>query len=427
MKEEQPNKGGRPRKEDFTEKLFEEKDIDTIFSNVPRGYSVIVNREEPEWAAGYLGRHFIDSQTPLNLDTIKQKYGGKVLRIQIQDERGKIKGTKRVTFPNRPLKDGEEMYEDDFSPTRPQNNQMQNVGSHQSSMEMMSSKMIMEMMTSQMETMREMERTRREEEETRRRRQAEDDRRRQEEEDERRRRHLDEERRRREEDEERRRLHAEEERRRREEYEERKRREAEEDRRRAKREKDPLSEMQQTLALFRELNGFKSEFGQSDTVSELVAHAAPIVENSLGQLMSMQKLKLQTELAKFNANKAPALPKRQVAQVPALPESNDSEKLGLQMGELFKNLSQEEQQKALNAFMSTSGLDGNDSDANFSFDDSENMGDDETDSLLDDEDRAILANAENVKDDGCDQSSEIPDSEYTGTVENNNPDNRPSN
>jgi hypothetical protein len=415
MNEQKEKKPGRPT---FNQDHIEKEDIENIFATVPAGYAIQVHREEPEWCKGYLGKIFCNAEEPINLDLLKNKYGGSVLTLRFVNPQNKFKGSKRVIFPDPPKnKEGRVLREDDpfgynRTQTAPQSPQQPGGGyippglppqlaaqlaafyagypiqppqpeQKQNPLEALQATQIMNMMNAQMDAqqqlmknnmdhMREMEKIRRDSEDER----------------------------------------------------ERRRRQLERDK------PEPMSELQGTIAIIRELNGIKSELGDTNTTTEIISHSAPIVENAIAEIIELQKMKLQSEMARNMGGRShpPPLPPRQTAdhnsQVGhdmSYPQKNgngktDPVELARQLRAAYDGLTSEEQTAVMSAF-----LDGREQE-----DEGEQVLDQigtkpqniientnpSTRDLLSDEDREILAD-----DDEQDNGEEIPDGEYPGTAE----------
>lgn len=412
---EQEKKGpGRPPNVNFNQDFVEKQDIENIFATVPAGYAIQVHREEPEWCKGYLGKIFCSAEEPINLDMLKNKFGGAVLNLRFVNAQQKFKGSKRVIFPDPPKRDGRVIREGDLLGLERQESSTSPGGGYippglppflasqlaafyagypiqppqpteqkQNPLEVMQATQIMNMMNAQMEAqqqlmknnmdhMREMEKIRRDSEDER----------------------------------------------------ERRRRQYDRDK------PEPMSELQGTIAIIRELNGIKSELGDSNTTTEIISHSAPIIENTIAELLELQKMKVHAEMRKnmTGGSHPPPLPPRQTAnhtsqvgQDMSYPSKNgngktDPVELARQLRAAYDGLTIEEQQSVMSAF-----LDGREQD-----DEGEqvldqigtkpqNIGENtnpSTRDLLSDEDREILAD-----DDEQDHSEEIQDGEYPGSTE----------
>jgi hypothetical protein len=338
---------GRPSKIDVSQELCEKQELETILGQIPSGYTIQVHREEPEWCRGYLGKIYCDNEN-LNLDSIKTRFGGRILSLRFVNSQAKFKGSKRVIFPDPPKKDGRVITEEDidFVPRRdrdgsdriqhgmippglpphlaaqiaafyagypiPQSPPPQPA---QNPLDIMQATQIMNLMNSQMSAqqelmkanmahMREMESIRQQAEEERERR-----------------------------------------------------------RRMYEKDKGSLGEVQGAISLLRELNGIKSEFGgATNPTTEIIQHAAPILENAIGELIDLYKLKAQAEISSHAAPREapPPLPSRQVSStVVSLPKpqsgngKTDPVSMAKELRRYYDGLSVNEQQEVMKAFLST--------------------------------------------------------------------------
>lgn len=412
---QQKNKGGRPRKDEMSKTRIEENEIETIFSEIPTGYSVQVHRVEPHWCKGYQGKIYIDGNTPLDLEYIKERYGGRKIALKIVDESAKFKGQKTIEIDAPPKRDyqiiepGDPHLAPANNPNNPNNPNNQNqfngfggfgappnmpawmppqmrnkilaqwFGMEEKSepknagtAELMQQKILMDMhnsmQTASIENARSLAELRREN---------------------------------------------------------------------APGDKNPAGDVQQYIALLREFKSVSAEFGggENSTATEIIAHTAPIIETSIAELLSLQKMKMQVEIAKTTGAQqatAPALPARPApAPVPingqgagqgAAPAVNNSGNgkgdpidLARQMRAIYDGLSEIDQRGVMAAFL------GNEAETEInekSLDDPNPLDPQLEDpiNLLDEEDRAILE-GETV----ADSDQEIQNGEHTGAVETNDP------
>jgi len=395
--EVEKNKGGRPPMDPWGDKQIAKKDIANIFAEIPPGYSIKVYRIEPEWCTGYLGEIFVDGNTPISVESIKARFGGTYLKLQIVDDSKRFKGQKMIRIADAPKQDYEPVNPNYSSPAafhqshgqgqqNQQNQQYQQPGMlpgippgvpphmHQqyyrsllgipepdtkkeSHLEMMQAKMMMDMMTAQSAQQIEQQRANTENQ-----------------------RHMF-----------------------------KMQRDMERDSH-----KEPLGEVQSTITLLRELNGIKGEFGGNDNVvSDVVSQAAPIVETAISELIAMQKLKIQTELARIKAATPPRpdMPNRTpVAQLAAPPtnQGEDPVKLATRMGEMFKNLSDEQQQNVLEAFFAVAEKEEDPENNDNSFAENDVSPHTDNNNLLDEDDQKVLNGAKT--DDN--ESGNVQDSEH---------------
>jgi hypothetical protein len=413
---------GRPPKVEFNQELIEKQDIENIFATVPAGYAIQIHREEPEWCKGYLGKIFCSAEEPINLDRLKNKYGGTVLTLRFVNPQNKYKGSKRVIFPDPPKNgNGRILREGDLEGfgDRPERSQGTGGGyippgmpphlaaqlaafyagypmpptfppaqeqRRENPLEVMQATQIMNMMNAQMEAqqqimksnmdhLREMERIRRESEEER----------------------------------------------------ERRRRQYE------KEKPEPMGSLNSTIQIIRELNGIKGELGQTSATSEIISHSAPIVENAISELIELKKMQLQAQMARAAARPAaPPLPQRRAAlsqpttdgghdmSTPAKKPNGKDDPVALarQLRAAYEVLTSEEQTAVMGAFLNADETENLDHRGHEQQNERKNPS---TRDLLTAADIAIL---ESDTDDD-DQDDEISDSEYTSPVENDDTSDRP--
>jgi hypothetical protein len=424
---------GRPPKVEFNQDHIEKQDIENIFATVPAGYAIQIHREEPEWCKGYLGKVFCSSEEPINLDMLKAKYGGTVLSLRFVNPQNKFKGSKRVIFPDPPKnKEGRVITEDDpfgyNNGKQSQQPQQQHGGGYippgcppqlaaqlaayyagfpiqafqaqqeppkQNPLEAMQATQIMNMMNAQMQAqqelmknnmahMREMEKIRRDAEDERQRRQQQYERNR----------------------------------------------------------PEPMGELSSTIAIIRELNGIKSELGATDTTAEIISHGAPIIQDAISELVELQKMKVQAEIATKmgrNHSAAPPLPPRTAPKTDnsisvlghsvSNPEKNgngktDPVELARQLRMAYDGLTTEQQTAVMSAFLNTSDADY-ETEQNLDHFDSESQNiiensDQSSEGLLSDEDRELLEH------DQSNHSEEIQDGQHSGPTETDDQSDRSS-
>jgi hypothetical protein len=412
--QDEGNKRGRPRNLDVNQALCDKMELDTLLSQLPAGWLVQVHREEPEWCKGYLGKIYCDSDN-LNLDSIKSRFGGRILNLRFVDPQNKFRGSKRVIFPEPPRKDSVVIRESDINfgqshttesksgngpigqggfippgmpphlaqqlaayyagypvapapPPQPQQSPL-DIMQAQQVMNLMNSQMTaqQELMRANMAHMKEMEQIRRESEEER-----------------------------------------------------------ERHRRAMFKDREPMGELQSAISLIRELNGIKSELGSADTTATIIGHAAPIVESAVGEFIELFKLRTQAEIARAQQPRSmsPPLPQRQVAPMLA-PKSepksgnghDDPVKLAKDLKRFYEALPSDQQTAVMQAFLEPSDqiLDS------FS-EQPQNTGMGGLE-VLSPEDKEIL---ENEDIDIDDQDPEIPDGEHAESTQDDDSSHRSS-
>lgn len=413
------SKRGRPPKIDLTQEICEKQELDTILGQLPSGYLILVHREEPQWCKGYLGKLYCDNEN-LDLDSIRDNFGGKVLSLRFVNAQGKMRGTKRVTFPDPPRRDGRVILEDEYSSRRPDvaDAKSNSPGSggfippgmppHLAAqlaafyagfplpppapaapptnpLDVMQAQQIMNLMNSQMVAQQELARANmahmKEMEQIR--RDAEDERERR--------------------------------------------------RRRQDGDKEPLGELDTAIKLIRELNGIKSELGSTDTTSAIIQNTAPIIQDAVTELIDLYKMKAQAEIAQHTRREAPPLPPRSTPAVVSVPRQaepqpkpgngkTDPVELAKQLRQFYDGLSPNEQTEVMQAFLGQS--DGSDE-----YDQPEQILDpvipeihnESGSQVLSDADRRLL----NEDIDLADQDQEVSSGEYSAAIENHNPPDRP--
>jgi len=411
MNDQEKRGPGRPKNIDFNQDHIEKEDLENIFSTVPAGYAIQVHRDEPEWCKGYCGKIFVSSDEPINLDMLKNKYGGTVLTLRFVNAQSKFKGSKRIIFPDPPKRDGRVIREGDLlgnGESKPDNPHpgsggfippgmppqlaaqlaafyagypIQQQQDRRDPLEAMQATQIMNMMNAQMQSqqelmkqnmnhMREMERIRRDSEEER----------------------------------------------------DRRRRQYDKDR------PEPMGGLQNTISIIRELNGIKGELGATDTTAEIISHSAPIVQDAIAELIDLQKMKIQAEMAR-SARGAPPLPPRNtqptvhhttpVRQTVSPPEKEgngktDPVELATQLRAAYDGLTSEQQTAVMSAFLNgDESLEQTEQNLDHIDPEIQNI-EENTDQLLSDEDKELL-------DEQNGDSDQIQDGEHSGTAEENDP------
>lgn len=182
--------------------------------------------------------------------------------------------------------------------------------------------------------------------------------------------------------------------------------------------RNPYSDMEMIFKMLREMKGFQSEIGGGETnlASEALQGTMDLVSNGLSEYLALKKLQAQSEIAKGNLmQSAPReLPSRRQpavhgTQPRALDAPKDPIDIARQMGAMFRSLDPEQQQLALNAFLG---------DSSENLENIENTPDYDTilegeDNPLDAEDQEILngANPNEI------EADHIQDGQYTGSAD----------
>lgn len=450
--------GGRPKKNKWTSEILSEMEIDEIFTEIPKDYMIKVHRQEPEWCSGYLGTVHFDPERPFSIDKLKEQFGGGLFTLRIVDESHKYRGQKTIRIADVPKENYQEIDADFLTIGGAQRRAAGRSGDKGSgggfgfpgfnmpglppdvqrrvmrwyllgeegeskksekantTAELMQQKMMMEMMQAQSQHQMAMQRHQLE-------------------------------------------------------YE----RELEK-MRKSRDPQEPLSDVQQTIALLRELNGMKSEFGGSENVAtEIIGQTAPILETALTELIALQKLKVQGEIAKAKGNQPPPrpLPARATTARPAPRPSPPQQRqtgqdntggghpvspppisqpvngsgrnplqIAKEMGEIYRRMDDAQQQALMMAFIGDS--EETDVDDEEYIDDEQQTGNNNSDTvmsttdtdtaadLLDPEDRAVLeSEADETDEPAGDGESEyetgdVQDGIDTGTTEIDGPPDRAS-
>jgi hypothetical protein len=439
------NGQGRPKKNNWTSEILGDMELDEIFTEIPKDFMIKVHRQEPEWCAGYLGTIHFEPDKPFSIDKLKEKFGGGLFILRIVDEQHKYRGQKTVRIADVPRENFQELEPDFLTLNGAQRRSAARGGSKDNSQafspfgagfamppgippemqrklmrwylmgdegdkkseksttaELMQQKMVMDMMQAQSNHQMQMQRFQLE-------------------------------------------------------YQ----RELEK-MSRSREPQEPLSDVQQTISLLRELNGMKNEFGGSDHVAtEIVSQTAPILETALTELIALQKLKVQSEIAKAKTGQPPARPlPARAAPRPAPPPQQKTVQntppigqtvspptvsqplngtgrnplqIAREMGEIYRRMGDADQQAILTAFMGDEIYQSHEED----IDDIEQKGNNisdtvmsdeaaETDSdLLDPEDRAVLESDDSDEaddtddgDESNDETGDFSDGVDTGTTQN---------
>jgi hypothetical protein len=434
--------GGRPKKNKWTSEILSEMEIDEIFTEIPKDYMIKVHRQEPEWCSGYLGTIHFDPERPFSIDKLKEQFGGGLFTLRIVDESHKYRGQKTIRIADVPKENYQEIDADFLTMGGAQRRAAGRSGDKgggfglpgfnvpglppdvqrrvmrwyllgeegeskksekaNTTAELMQQKMVMDMMQAQSNHQMQMQRFQLE-------------------------------------------------------YQ----RELEK-MSRSREPQEPLSDVQQTISLLRELNGMKNEFGGSDHVAtEIVSQTAPILETALTELIALQKLKVQSEIAKAKTGQPPARPlPARAAPRPAPPPQQKTVQntppigqtvspptvsqplngtgrnplqIAREMGEIYRRMGDADQQAILTAFMGDEIYQSHEED----IDDIEQKGNNisdtvmsdeaaETDSdLLDPEDRAVLESDDSDEaddtddgDESNDETGDFSDGVDTGTTQN---------
>jgi len=382
--------------------------IEQIFSELPTGHIIKVYRTEPTWCKGYLEEIVISDDENFSIEELKRKWGGKTFQLKVMNN-GRYVTNKTVRIADIP-RDNYQPLDPAYAETgnlhRNENGQFQRGRQDENrdplneferfarmaqtfgwtppnqahrppetEADIMAKKMVLDMMNAQSQQQMEMMRANMENqrEMARWRREMAD----------------------------------------------------------SDKPKEPLSDVKQTIVLLRELNGMKSEFGgDANPTTEIIQNAAPILETAVQELIELQKLKLQAELARVSheQNSAPPLATRQPTEAARLAGDDaprlasggngkaDPVALARDMGDIYKALSPEDQRRVLSAFLGK--VEETDENDGFSVaDNSEldhNIVNPENVETLDPEDQAVL-NGESDDD----QNGDVQNGEHAAPISPN--------
>lgn len=337
---------GRPPKNKDDDEQEDRRDLEDILSELPSNARVKVYRMDPEWCSGYLGQFYIAQNKTLTTEEIKNRFGGRVLQLDVHGPNGKYVKRKTIVIDDIPRRDGKPVLRDGTladaidskKATHPLETMMgwglppnlakqisnyylgagedpkpaQNgnyaemagaMGLQKIMMDMMaqSNQSNMQMMQFQFEMQKNMMTARQDFEKN-------------------------------------------------------------------SKPKDPLGDVTSMIQVFRELNGMKQEFGgpPESMASQIIENTMPMFETIASEYMAYLKMKAQAEASRPipAPTPPPALPQRQPAapQAAALPKTgptgNDNTAtapnpayIAQQMAQMYKNLPQDDKTTALRAFM----------------------------------------------------------------------------
>ena len=66
-------KAGR-KKTEWDEAAIDARDMETLFAEIPNGFTVRIYRREPSWCAGLCGEMFKDADAPISVSDIQARY-----------------------------------------------------------------------------------------------------------------------------------------------------------------------------------------------------------------------------------------------------------------------------------------------------------------------------------------------------------------
>jgi hypothetical protein len=87
--------------------LSEDSDLNDVLRGLPIGWKVSVTRKKPKWAAGHLDTCELDPGEGLDLDDLRDTWGGGTYELRILDPQGYYRGKKSLQFQGAPRLDGQ--------------------------------------------------------------------------------------------------------------------------------------------------------------------------------------------------------------------------------------------------------------------------------------------------------------------------------
>ena len=327
----------------------EREELEMLFRDIPEAHKVRITRREPDWCEGLVEEKFYDPENPISLADIQKKWGGSEYQIRAVDENGRFRKSKIVQIADVPRFEGKPIdrnfkttgvISSDAPAAIPpgQPGQPDALGGLAQFQQVMAMAQMMgwkppnaqENQTSEADLMRqkimvEMMQSQADHQAEQRRREAED--------------------------------------RREQERWRREQREYEQKQREKQMEQDNtgMNEIDRVFETLGKMEQYKSTFGgeSNPLVAEAINQAAPILQSTITEVLNLQKLKIQSELAKVETAQAnaPALAPRTTGQAPQqLPSGGngktDPVALAADMGRLYKSLPMEQQQAVITAFTS---------------------------------------------------------------------------
>lgn len=113
---------GRPRKEDTDEY----NDIEDLLAELDGNYKVMIDRIEPEYCKGFIGKYYVGSGSGISLEEIKRRWGGRVFKVRVFDDRGKLSKQRTISIDEEPRREGRPINPDGTTQRDPQNQTTQN-------------------------------------------------------------------------------------------------------------------------------------------------------------------------------------------------------------------------------------------------------------------------------------------------------------
>lgn len=188
--------------------------------------------------------------------------------------------------------------------------------------------------------------------------------------------------------------------------------------------RDTLSGVGEMVKVMQELNKMKDMMGgpNEPLAKSVMDSVMPMAETMMGEYMQLKRMQLQMELSNSRPGgpqPAPQLQERKPkslsvprTQLRVVDETPDDLQMARMFGRKYRSMNAEKQQKMMNAFLHP--------DQNIEPSANNDTMVAEGDEYLDDEDREIMRHAE----DDENEDGHISDSEHAGPADDNDPDNR---
>jgi hypothetical protein len=107
-------RGPKPKMRDEDPDLLQEReDLDNIFSDLTTAYTVKVYRNEPDWCSGFLGEFHIGVGRKLSIQEVKNRFGGRVFDLRVYSHvRAGILKRSTLVIDDVPRREGLEINRD---------------------------------------------------------------------------------------------------------------------------------------------------------------------------------------------------------------------------------------------------------------------------------------------------------------------------
>lgn len=93
---------GRPRKIDSDEY----NDIEDLLAELSGNYKCMLDRIEPEYCSGFIGKFYVGQGSGISLEEIRRRWGGRVFKLRIFDEAGKLAKQRTISIDEEPKREG---------------------------------------------------------------------------------------------------------------------------------------------------------------------------------------------------------------------------------------------------------------------------------------------------------------------------------